>query len=146
MGISRALQNWEPDMRTSLRAGKQDTACIFALLNLCSSFSVLQQRHNISSNLCFHFIACMCVFVSVGLIGLDLNFFSSSICFSWFFDKRLSSCGKEETWKSQGKKELPMGQTLNPNPKTRTISSPFCLCHFHWFIYLYTGFRRITGK
>jgi len=40
LGISRALQNWEPDMRTSLRAGKQDTTRILALLSLFSLIDV----------------------------------------------------------------------------------------------------------
>ncbi|KAK6945556.1 Ribosomal protein S9 [Dillenia turbinata] len=69
LGISRAVQNWEPGLRPSLREG-QLVSCSF--MPICS------------------------------LLRLT----------DWVFNKGFPGRREEKAWKSEGKKELPMGQAM----------------------------------
>lgn len=89
LGISRALQNWEPDLRPPLRACKIKQLHFLGQLWL--------EWYIRSIYLFFFFIDQIFLFYSDG---------------SWFLDSRCTCCWKKEARKGESKKELPMGETL----------------------------------
>lgn len=90
LGISRALQNWEPDFRPPLRACK---------IKRITVFSVRYDENDIYQSVAFIYIF------------TDQSFLFYLLC-SWFLDARFTCRRKKEARKGESKKELPMGEAL----------------------------------
>jgi hypothetical protein len=108
LGISRALQNWEPDLRPALRSG-MNILCLYVDLFSTPFFRV--------SLLLMSVLYMFCCYDE------SLNYFFLLNLTSRLPNKGFKSGWKEKTRKGQSKKELPMGQALK---ECHCLDGNFC--------------------
>jgi hypothetical protein len=108
LGISRALQNWEPDLRPALRSG-MNFLCFYVDLFFYTFFRV--------SLLLMSVLYMFCCYDE------SLNYFFLLNLTSRLPNKGFKSGWKEKTRKGQSKKELPMGQALK---ECHCLDGNFC--------------------
>lgn len=134
LGIGRALQNWEPDLRPPLRSGITISEIPFSLL----LFHLCHVLTHCIWHVWFWFyslVVALKLVVQWQWFYPWINFCAAySLCvpiifgvISWVLDKG-STCGwKEEARKSKSKKELSMGQTLINGYKLAVCTTTFCM-------------------
>lgn len=141
LGISRALQNWEPDLRPPLKAGtvfqKSLEFLVFSLSLVQYYFQVISPkgpffRFGIDIFSAYPNCHALLYFAKK---NLDLSFdevlliksqYVFHLFISWFLDEGFACGGEEKAWKSKSKKELPVGEAL------RKI-----LLHYHFVNFTY---------